>query len=94
MVPVVVTARGFDFTNGVHDTANAVATSIATGLVDTKVADELAGSGPLASIENSAEVVRRAISSATRAPVDELAVARVQDRLRAAGWDLDDLPSS
>jgi hypothetical protein len=28
---VVVTAICFDFTNGFHDTANAVATSIATG---------------------------------------------------------------
>ena len=28
---VVVTALAFDFTNGFHDTANAMATSIATG---------------------------------------------------------------
>ena len=28
---VVVSALGFDFTNGFHDTANAMATSIATG---------------------------------------------------------------
>jgi PiT family inorganic phosphate transporter len=31
LVVVVVTALAFDFTNGFHDTANAVATSIATG---------------------------------------------------------------
>ena len=31
LVVVVVTAVAFDFTNGFHDTANAVATSIATG---------------------------------------------------------------
>ena len=31
LVLVVVTALGFDFTNGFHDTANAMATSIATG---------------------------------------------------------------
>jgi PiT family inorganic phosphate transporter len=30
IVLVVVTAIGFDFTNGFHDTANAMATSIAT----------------------------------------------------------------
>jgi PiT family inorganic phosphate transporter len=31
VVVVVVTALAFDFTNGFHDTANAMATSIATG---------------------------------------------------------------
>src|SRR6476661_9910971 len=31
VVAVVVTALAFDFTNGFHDTANAMATSIATG---------------------------------------------------------------
>jgi inorganic phosphate transporter, PiT family len=31
IIVVVVTALAFDFTNGFHDTANAMATSIATG---------------------------------------------------------------
>ncbi|WNV87178.1 inorganic phosphate transporter [Umezawaea sp. Da 62-37] len=35
---VVVTALAFDFTNGFHDTANAMATSIATGALRPKVA--------------------------------------------------------
>lgn len=35
---VVVTALGFDFTNGFHDTANAMATSIATGALKPLVA--------------------------------------------------------
>ena len=35
---VVVTAVCFDFTNGFHDTANAVATSIATGALKPRVA--------------------------------------------------------
>ena len=35
---VVVTALGFDFTNGFHDTANSMATSIATGALRPKVA--------------------------------------------------------
>jgi PiT family inorganic phosphate transporter len=35
---VVVTALAFDFTNGFHDTANAMATSIATGALPPKVA--------------------------------------------------------
>ncbi len=40
---VVVTALGFDFTNGFHDTANAMATSIATGALKPKVAVLLSG---------------------------------------------------
>ena len=35
---VVVTALAFDFTNGFHDTANAMATSIATGALKPKAA--------------------------------------------------------
>jgi PiT family inorganic phosphate transporter len=38
LVLVVVTAICFDFTNGFHDTANAVATSIATGALKPRVA--------------------------------------------------------
>ena len=35
---VVVTALAFDFTNGFHDTGNAMATSIATGALKPKTA--------------------------------------------------------
>src|SRR5689334_16533636 len=35
---VIVTALSFDFTNGFHDTANAMATSIATGALRPKIA--------------------------------------------------------
>lgn len=35
---VILTALAFDFTNGFHDTANAMATSIATGALKPKVA--------------------------------------------------------
>ena len=38
LVIVVVTALAFDFTNGFHDTANAMATSIATGALRPRVA--------------------------------------------------------
>ena len=38
LVLVIVTALGFDFTNGFHDTANAMATSIATGALKPRVA--------------------------------------------------------
>src|SRR5690349_20095238 len=40
---VVVTALGFDFTNGFHDTANAMATSIATKALSPKTAVLLSG---------------------------------------------------
>ena len=43
VIAVVVTALFFDFTNGFHDTANAMATSIATGALRPKVAVILAG---------------------------------------------------
>jgi PiT family inorganic phosphate transporter len=38
VVFVIITALAFDFTNGFHDTANAMATSIATGALRPKVA--------------------------------------------------------
>jgi PiT family inorganic phosphate transporter len=38
VIVVVMTALAFDFTNGFHDTANAMATSIATGALRPKVA--------------------------------------------------------
>src|SRR6187551_4044389 len=43
IVLVVVTALAFDFTNGFHDTANAMATSIATRALRPKVAVALSG---------------------------------------------------
>ncbi len=39
---VVVAALGFDFTNGFHDTANAMATTIATGALKPKLAVTIA----------------------------------------------------
>ncbi|MBX5487064.1 MAG: inorganic phosphate transporter [Mycolicibacterium hassiacum] len=38
LIIVVITALGFDFTNGFHDTGNAVATSIASGALKPRVA--------------------------------------------------------
>jgi PiT family inorganic phosphate transporter len=43
VVVVVVTALAFDFTNGFHDTANAVATAIATGALKPRTAVIIAG---------------------------------------------------
>jgi PiT family inorganic phosphate transporter len=43
LVLVVITALGFDFTNGFHDTGNAMATSIATGALPPRVAVAVSG---------------------------------------------------
>ena len=43
VVVVVVTALAFDFTNGFHDTANAMATSIATRALKPRTAVLIAG---------------------------------------------------
>ena len=40
---VVITALGFDFTNGFHDTGNAMATSIATGALGPRTAVAISG---------------------------------------------------
>ena len=42
-VTVVITALAFDFTNGFHDTATAMATPIATGALSPKVAVTISG---------------------------------------------------
>lgn len=59
---VVVTALGFDFTNGFHDTANAMATSIATGALKPKVAVTLSAIlnlvGAFLSVEVAATVAK------------------------------------
>jgi PiT family inorganic phosphate transporter len=43
VIVVIITALAFDFTNGFHDTANAMATSIATGALKPKVAVAISG---------------------------------------------------
>ncbi len=43
LVLVVMTALAFDFTNGFHDTGNAMATSIATGALHPRIAVAVSG---------------------------------------------------
>ncbi|MFF5019380.1 anion permease [Streptomyces sp. NPDC001165] len=43
LIVVVLTALAFDFTNGFHDTANSMATSVATGALRPRVAVAVAG---------------------------------------------------
>ncbi|WP_439648980.1 inorganic phosphate transporter [Kribbella voronezhensis] len=58
VVVVIVTALVFDFTNGFHDTANAMATSIATGALRPKVAVALSAVLNLVGAFVSTEVAR------------------------------------
>ncbi|APT83967.1 inorganic phosphate transporter [Corynebacterium aquilae] len=59
---VVATALAFDFTNGFHDTGNAMATSIATGALKPKVAVGLSASlnlvGAFLSVEVASTVAK------------------------------------
>jgi PiT family inorganic phosphate transporter len=48
LVVVIVVALGFDFTNGFHDTANAVATSVSTRALSPRVAVLIAAGANLA----------------------------------------------
>jgi inorganic phosphate transporter, PiT family len=63
---VVVTALAFDFTNGFHDTANAMATSVATGALRPKMAVALSAIlnlvGAFLSIEVALTVSNKIIS--------------------------------
>ena len=75
---VVVTALAFDFTNGFHDTANAMATSIATGALKPKTAVVLAAAlnlvGAFLSIQVALTVSNKIISiqGSNGAPVPAL----------------------
>ena len=59
---VIVTALAFDYTNGFHDTGNAMATSIATGALKPKVAVGLSATlnliGAFLSIEVATTVAK------------------------------------
>src|ERR671933_728609 len=62
LVIVVITALAFDFTNGFHDTANAIATSISTRAMSPRVAVALSASlnfaGAFISLEVAATIAK------------------------------------
>src|SRR3954462_4932562 len=66
LVLVIVTALGFDFTNGFHDTANAMATSIATNALRPKVAVLLSGILNLVGAFLSVEVALTVINAVVK----------------------------
>src|SRR5215217_3250852 len=67
LVIVIATALAFDFTNGFHDTANVVATSISTRAMSPKVAVTLAALlnfvGAFISLEVAATVAKGIVSA-------------------------------
>jgi PiT family inorganic phosphate transporter len=72
LVIVVATALAFDFTNGFHDTANVVATSISTGAARPQVAIGIAALlnfvGAFISISVAATVANDVVNSAVITP--------------------------
>src|SRR4051794_13557844 len=72
VVLVVVVALTFDFTNGFHDTANAMATTIATGALPPKVAVGVAAilnfAGAFISIAVAATVAEGIVDSGAVTP--------------------------
>ncbi|GAB3583465.1 inorganic phosphate transporter [Calidifontibacter terrae] len=70
LILVVVTALGFDFTNGFHDTGNAMATSIATGALKPKVAVALSAIlnlvGAFLSVEVAATITKDVLKIQTK----------------------------
>jgi inorganic phosphate transporter, PiT family len=78
LVIVIVAAVAFDFTNGFHDTANAMATSIATGALKPVVAVLLSAClnfvGAFISIAVATTIAKGIVPSSATAGVDGLAV--------------------
>jgi inorganic phosphate transporter, PiT family len=68
LVIVIVIAVSFDFTNGFHDTANAMATSIATGALKPRIAVALSGGlnlvGAFLSVSVAATIANGIVESA------------------------------
>ncbi len=91
LVIVVVTAAAFDFTNGFHDTANAMATSIATGALKPRVAVILSAilnfAGAFISISVAATIAKGIVNPKVLAGTDglELVLAAL---IGAMTWNL------
>nr|WP_269327213.1 inorganic phosphate transporter [Kineosporia mesophila] len=86
LVLVVVVALAFDFTNGFHDTANAMATSIATGALTPKVAVALAGALNLVGAFLSVEVALTVTNAVVK--IQDSDGAPKPDLLSGGGSDL------
>src|SRR3954453_6149185 len=87
LVVVIVVALGFDFTNGFHDTANAIATSVGTRAVTPRVAVLIASVANLAGAFVTTAVAKsiaKGIIDANLATMQTLVAALVG----AIAWNL------
>src|SRR5919199_964312 len=84
---VVAVALAFDFTNGFHDTANAMATTVATGAMPPRVAVIVAGAlnfvGAFLSLKVAATIASGIVSSELTTPAIVFA-----GLVGAIGWNL------
>ncbi|MBT0769665.1 inorganic phosphate transporter [Kineosporia sp. J2-2] len=86
LVLVVVVALAFDFTNGFHDTANAMATSIATGALSPRTAVALSGALNLVGAFLSVEVALTVTNAVVK--IQDSAGAPKPELLSGGGADL------
>ncbi len=91
LVIVILAAVAFDFTNGFHDTANAMATSIATGALKPLVAVGLSAVlnfvGAFISISVAATIAKGIVPSSVTNGADGLAVVEAA-LIGAMTWNL------
>ncbi len=91
LVIVIVAALAFDFTNGFHDTANVVATSISTGAASPKAAVAFAAIlnfvGAFISIEVAATVAKDVVDPTAIAGSHALNIV-FAGLMGAIGWNL------
>ena len=80
LVLLIATALAFDFTNGFHDTGNAMATSIATGALKPKTAVLLAGVLNLVGAFLSVEVAVTVTTSVLKVQDSKTGRAHPEDR--------------
>ncbi len=91
LVIVIVAALSFDFTNGFHDTANAMATSIATGALKPIAAVLLSAAlnflGAFISISVATTIAKGIVPASATAGADGLAVVEAA-LIGAMTWNL------
>jgi inorganic phosphate transporter, PiT family len=91
LVLVIVVGLAFDFTNGFHDTANAMATSIATGALKPVVAVMISATlnfvGAFISISVATTIAKGIVPSSATAGVGGLAVVEAA-LIGAMTWNL------
>src|SRR6201989_1454376 len=91
LILVIAAAVSFDFTNGFHDTANAMATSIATGALKPRVAVIISAvlnfAGAFISISVAATIAKGIVDPSVLAGNDGLAVVEAA-LIGAMTWNL------